>query len=663
MRRLPPSGNEAGLSTPSCGHAPTGHPLREGITWRGVLIGALLIWPNCYWIFMVEGIWHTGHPTAISLMWNVVFNLLVLLLLNAWLRRRRPQWALTQGEFITIYVMIAIPSALAGHDSLQLGIPALAYGWWFQTPENRWYELFLKQTPRWLTVSDPETLKHMHVGHSTLYTLHHLRVWAGPMVWWCLFILALGTVMIALNVILHKQWTAHEKLAFPIIQIPMQMTQNGGDNPFWRNRLLWIGFACGATLDLVNGLHILFPSVPYFPVRHNEHEFGRAWFTTSPWNAIGTTWFPLYPFIVALGFLLPLDLAFSTWFFFLFRKLQQVVTRALAYDTLPRLPYLNEQSYGAWFVIFALSLYTARGHLAEVWRHVVSGRSRLDDRDEPFGYRTTVGLLAISVAFLFFFCLRAGMSPMAIFWFFTIYFVIAVAITRVRAELGPPAHEVVGMNSYNLMVDVVGSQAVGVNNQAMVPLFYWFTGRGYRTQVMPHQMEALKMADMACLSARRLGVAMVIALLWGGISCFWTALHQHFQEGVNAMTRHNSGQFAQIASHIQSPVPADPMAVYFVLGGAAFTFFLAWMRTQCLWWPFHPAGYALSMNFGVDYFWSCILIAWLIKALALRMGGYRWYRVLVAFMCGVLLGEYAVGAFWSAASVILRADTYDFSPG
>ncbi|HEX3000024.1 MAG TPA: DUF6785 family protein, partial [Armatimonadota bacterium] len=213
---------------------------RNGITWRGILIGALLIPPNCYWIFMVEGIWHSGHPTCISLMWNVVFNLLLLLSLNVLLRSRWPRAALTQGELITVYLMVAIPSALAGHDSLQLGIPAFTHGWWFQTPENRWGELFLPYMPKWLTVSDPVVLKHFYSGHSTLYTAAHLRAWALPTLFWCLFIMALGTVMICVNVILRKQWTAYEKLSFPIIQLPLQMTQNGGASPFWKNRLLWM---------------------------------------------------------------------------------------------------------------------------------------------------------------------------------------------------------------------------------------------------------------------------------------------------------------------------------------------------------------------------------------------------------------------------------------
>jgi hypothetical protein len=103
--------------------------------------------------------------------------------------------------------------------------------------------------------------------------------------------------------------------------------------------------------------------------------------------------------------------------------------------------------------------------------------------------------------------------------------------------------------------------------------------------------------------------------------------------------------------------------VTFVGVGLVFTLFLTVMRIRFLNWPFHPAGYALSMNFGIDYFWTCLVIAWALKSLVLRYGGYNLYRRLLPLMYGVIIGEYCIGAFWSAWSVIAGYRTYDFSPG
>jgi len=100
-----------------------------------------------------------------------------------------------------------------------------------------------------------------------------------------------------------------------------------------------------------------------------------------------------------------------------------------------------------------------------------------------------------------------------------------------------------------------------------------------------------------------------------------------------------------------------------MIGSALFTGWLFLMRSYFAWWPFHPAGYALSMAFGVDYFWSCLMISSLLKWLVMRWGGLGTYRRLLPMVFGVIIGEYMVGAFWSVISVVLRVTTYDFAPG
>ena len=54
-----------------------------------------------------------------------------------------------------------------------------------------------------------------------------------------------------------------------------------------------------------------------------------------PWNAIGTLPMRFYPFLIGLSFLIPLDLTFSTWFFFLLRKLERLVGAITGWNTIP----------------------------------------------------------------------------------------------------------------------------------------------------------------------------------------------------------------------------------------------------------------------------------------------------------------------------------------
>ncbi len=648
----------------------TTHPPRQhAITFRAVLLGLLLIPPNVYWCLQVEGIWHSGHPSALSLFWNVIFTILVLVWLNLLVKRVAPRWALHQGEFLVIYILLYMATALAGHDSLQLQLPSLAMPWYFANESNKYAVLLQPYLPKWLTVSREAVIKPFFEGHSSLFWQGHWRFWVIPIFWWTLFIAALGLVLICLNVFVRRQWTENEKLSYPIIQLPLALTEGGGQGSFFTNPYFLGGFLAVAALDVVNGLSRGFiPALPYLDVRHEQHRLDTL-FTSFPWNRMGSVPIPYYPFLIALGFFLPLDLSFSIWFFYLFQKLQLVGAAVVNLSDMRELPYPIEQATGALFMLCAYTLWLGRAHLASVVRTVIGFGQRLDDRDEPVSYRTATVGLALGSAFLFWFSRQAGMSPGVIVGFFVFYAVIAFTITRMRAELGPPAHELVGINSMRFLISLQGADALGPRNLIMYPLYYWFTGRGYRTQIMPPMMEGFKMAERAGVSAHGLGWIMLLGLYVGGITVYIIGVQLSYanSSSFNGMVSHNHGQIQQAAGWIAGASRFERTMnvprLLFIAGGMGFTGLLMAMRLQFLKWPFHPAGYALSMAFGVDYYWMCILIAWALKSLVLRYGGYGLYRRVLPMCYGVLLGEYVVGAFWSVLSLFLHRPIYDFSPG
>ena len=406
-----------------------------GVTWRAILIAIFLIPPNVFWIVEVECVWHSGHPTTISLFWNVVLNIFFLILINLFLKRVAPRYALKQGEMITIYAMLSIASGLAGHDMLALTIPALPHAFWFATIENDWVDTFHSYIPQHLVVSDKEVLRGFYEGDTPFYNAQIGGAWIIPTLWWTSFILALSAIMICLNVLIRKQWTENEKLAYPIIQLPMAITEGGGRAQLFRNRLLWYGFIIAAVLNVWHGLAHFFPILPDFSVRHNARNWG-TFFTEKPWNAVGNIPVPLYPFVIGLGFLLPLDLSFSLWFFYLFEKIQRVFGSAVGFPA--PFPYSSEQSIGGWMAIFVIALLVTRRHLVRVVRTIMGMKGGIDDSEEPIRYRTAFLLIIIASLYIIWFCMKAGMTLPIILPFFGFFYAISIAITRVRAELGPP---------------------------------------------------------------------------------------------------------------------------------------------------------------------------------------------------------------------------------
>jgi len=168
---------------------------------------------------------------------------------------------------------------------------------------------------------------------------------------------------------------------------------------------------------------------------------------------------------------------------------------------------------------------------------------------------------------------------------------------------------------------------------------------------------------------RGMGFMMMFAIFVGAFASFWAALHLQYGAGINVMTAHNWGQFQQLKSWAEAPVKPDFWGQIWLGVGSLAVLGMMSMRMRYLWFPFHPAGYAIALNFGAEYYWSCLLIASAIKFCVLRYGGYRLNRSVMPFMFGVILGEYTVGAFWSYLSVLLNhgriitIHTYDFCPG
>ena len=635
----------------------------SGVTLRAVIIALIIIPINNYWIFMTEIVRYAGHPTTISLFYNAVFILLLLVGVNMLLHRFIPRWVFSQGELLTIYIMINLASAMAGHDMIQVLIPGMTHPFRFATPENNWAAMFLDRIPTWLSVRDENALNGFYQGASTLYARETLLAWAVPVLMWTLFIVTLLFVMLCLTVLLRKQWTEHERLTYPLVQLPLDLTSE--KTSFFRNRLLWIGIGIAVAIDLIQGLHVLYPSIPGLRIK----EINLAhYITTHPWRAMG--WVPLhfYPFAIGLGTLLPLDLSFSSWFFFIFWKAQLVTAASLGWNEIPRFPYVNEQSFGAYMGICLFALWAARKHIAKILAHLYTGEGDMDDEGEPLRYRTAAFGALGGVLVLMVFTSAMGMSWWLIVAFFAIYFALSIAITRMRAELGPPAHDLHAAGPDAILPALIGPENLGTGNLVVFSMMFWFN-RAYRAHPMPFQLEGFKMAERAAMSYRRLFAAIVIAVVAGTIASFWSQLHICYKVGAASKMApptipliFGGEPYNRLDAWLKGVEVPSANIAWAIGVGFSLTILLNTLRMRFFGFPFHPVGYAVSSSWSMHQLWMCMFIAWLVKFILLRYGGLKLYRAAVPLFFGLILGECVMGSVWTIIGIALGTQTYAFWP-
>lgn len=634
-----------------------GTPPPRPVTGRAVLLGLLLLVPNV--VFILYGyIWQQSRPTTVSLFFNVIVTLLMVVAINALVHHLRPCRALTRGELLTIYAMLSVGSAVVGLDQLQTLVPVVAYPVWHATPENGWETLFIEDMPAWLTVTDPDALWAYYDSRAPLLATDYWRPWVRPALVWSGFIFLLTFVMLCLNTFFRRNWTEEAKLSFPIIQLPLAMTNPRG--ALFIDRRFWIGFALAFAVDALNGFHLLYPTIPaILGERGPRYDLGRM-VTSRPWNAIGWTPLNVFPFAVGLAFFIPLDLAFSCWFFYLAWKALKIFAAAVGWGDIPGAPWIDQQSFAAYLALAGFSLWAGRRHLVASVREVL-GRREVDDSCEAMPYSwALIGAVGGTLALLVF-CLQAKMTVGPALGFLVLYLLISIAIARIRAELGSPVHDLHFAGPQVILTEVFGASALGKQNLILYAYFHSIT-RAHRSHPMPHQIEAMKLASETNVSQRGLAAAMMGATALALLLGWGVLLNAFFTYGGDGWAPKGRESFTLLEQWLRSTGGPNWYTVGALIWGGLFTVFLMVMRTRYLWWVFHPAGFAVSGSWSMSLFAPSILVSWLVKSAILHYGGMRAFAPASTFFLGLILGEFVAGAAWGVSGILLHRPMYNFLP-
>ena len=640
------------------------------ITARAILLALVLAAVNDYWLVQVEVVRYS-HPTYAAPFYNAIFTLLVLTVVNFAVRKRFPGVALSGVELLTIYVMVSITSGVCSHNMMAILVSSMGYAHFFQTPENQWAKLFLERLPPSLTVSDAASLRNFYYGNSTLYTWANVKPWILPSLTWSAFTGVLLFTTLCINSILRKQWIEAERLTFPIIMLPLEMTEESGS--LFRNKRMWMGFAFAGGLTLLAGLNYLYPSIPCLRIQRRNIGY---FIVNPPWNAIGGVQMGFYFFAIGLAFLMPLELSFSCWFFFWLTRLEVVFSRMIGLNELSVVgtgfdrayPFLNSQAYGAYLGFFVMSMWASRRYLGRVFRTAFLGTKEEDESREAVSYRTAILGALGGILFLCGFAYKMGMTLWIVPIFFILYFILVIIICRIRAELGFPTHDMYPMSPHFFLLTAAGTEKLAAQDLVGFSLFTWFN-KSYASHPAPHQMEAFKICERRNASERRMFIAALIAGVFAMPLGFWMLLHMYYHNGAATANvemwglGHGRDAFNTLAAWIKQPVPPNRIAVEFIGVGFLVVVLLSWLRMRFLAFPFHPLAYALASSWGVGQLWMPLLIGSTAKFIALRFGGLSNYRRVLPFFYGLMLGEIVIGSLWTIIGIVLRIPTYDFWPG
>lgn len=571
-------------------------------------------------------------------------------LINPLLKLIHPRAGLNRGELLLIYIMMVMASPLPVFFAGRF-IGTILTPFYFATPENDWHTLIQPHIADWL---EPRDLAVMWPFYEGLEQGRSIP-WAGwlPMfLRWAPLVWALFLAMIAVMAILRKQWNDYERLTYPLVQVPMALTEQdaGGDRiaPFFKNPVMWTGFAVPAIWGTLHGLHNYFPET--VPIATNVDPIH---FILPIFDNLSELQFKFRFNILGFFYFLKTEIAFSLWFFNLFANALRTTFAVLGVTSSEMLggghsiidPILVHQSMGGMLVLFLFGLFAARKHLRAVCRKALWGDPTVDDSGEILSYRTAVLVLLASGAVIVAWLSLAGLPIWVVLAFLFTTFALFVGFTRLIAE-GGLSDGSVPVGPAAIVVSAVGSSAIGAQGLVVLATtFFWTNGRSF---AMTSAANSLKLGEGFGGSKRPLFWTMLLAMAVGLVSSMWVVMELGYSYGaLNLKIPGGKHGFYDYAAGLIR-TPSEPHLWGWINTGigAGVMLLLMLARWYYVWWPLHPLGYPIGPTGIMDHLWFDMFLAWLIKVSVLRYGGVALYRKTRPFFMGMIAGHIVPGGLF-----------------
>lgn len=604
------------------------------------------------------GVLQLAPPAVVALFFVALCN-------RGLTRLLRREW-LSRADVLVVYAMLLVGVMVSTRGVIEKLIPPLAFLPYFANRDNKWNETLTQHLPPFAVPFTPS--RDMNGIPAVIQGYHEAvgrgqaipySAWVAPLLAWFALIGCVIWTFACLATLLRRQWMDNEQLRFPLTTLPLAIIRDETEGqPFFSNRLMWMGFAAAALVFGVNGLQANFPQWPSFVVDLNLN----AIFTERPWNSVDFT--RAYISLAAIGFafFLPTDLLFSLWFFFFLARFQDVAAVQLGglptgIGTHNARIWTGHQAAGAYIVLIVAQVRIGWPYFRQVWKTAFGRDKPLDDSEELMSYRAAIIGLAMGFGGIILWLGIAGMNPLLAAAQMGIYlFFIAVVMSRSVNEAGLLMTETSFLPTHLIRL-VYPLQNLGATNLTMMGMLDIIFIRDLRGVLLTPLMDNQKMAGELRMRQRSLLLPIALAVVIAFVVASYFFLRFSYTMGNLSLYGYPNGNARNMMTRAAEAInggapPPDSTAYGGLAVGVGVTTLLVWMRGNFTWFPLHPLAYAIAPTWTMIVFWFPFFVAWIAKSLVLRFGGIDTFRRVAPFMLGLILGEFSMAVFWAIVTML-----------
>lgn len=519
------------------------------------------------------------------------------------------------------------------------------------------------------------------------------RAWLPAIAFWAPLIICFTLCILALSLVVHRQWSEHEQMTYPLATVATAMVARSPGSlvsDILRTRLFWWAFIPVLGIHALNYLSIWFPGkLPSITLgwEHWSIIGAKAPILWQSGGTVNIAWGKIFFCVIGLAYFIASEVSFSLGI----SGFAAVLLGYVFYVNTGTTSDLGSARIGAYLGYAAIMLYTGRSYYWAVLRQAC-GLGRGGDLREPV-WAARIFLLG----FVGFTLVLIGAFRLD--WFVALAYAATVfgfflVFTRIVCETGIPFLQA-GWQPAQLLVNAFGIGAVG---PGPIVLLYWMgtiLTQDPRECMMPYVSTSLKLAENTGVNRMRLATvgfgALVLALVIGFVSTTWGLYNfgaskdnwgqniatQNIDAGVRSVGMLvDTGAYAASASAsglAKVPLMAQNTGKGKELGWMAFgllaVVLVSTLRFRWAWFPLHPVLLLVWDTYPMQNIWFSFLVGWLVKVAVVKFGGGRVYQSLKPLFLGLIFGElFAVvctlgcgWVYWIVTGLVPK--TYGVFPG
>lgn len=495
--------------------------------------------------------------------------------------------------------------------------------------------------------------------------------WLAPLSWWLVFVGACYMMFYSLTYVVFSYWADREKLIFPIARLSESLLPDDKDKHWLPATMRTPGFWAGCIFILgmlswnAMSTSTLIPRVPVIPLGMGPGDVNSV-FSGTFLDGLGAgarsnaqvMGFMIMFTAIGLAFLLPLEISFSVWFYYLAAQASILVATWMGFgknqrdfptDWLWINNHVTAQAGGGFFLFCALSLWRC----LRDYRLLTQGKSL----KEKFRIAIPVVFFVISISVIVAWLNWNGLDPLWATIFTLVLALTTIGMMRIVSEAG-----IYWFQAHTSFFHIYKFFGLGhfLSPVVLGPLLpiYSVLFLDTKTFMAPSLVNSASMAKNVQSGRFKFHFNLIFCIVITVIVSLGSAILLAHVKGANSMQDwfYQGGPKDCMNTAVQATLDVprvQPWNAFWYIFGAFWTGLSVFLRTKFFWFP-HPAGYIMLINPLLAQLWFPFFLGWVCKKIVVKYGGKSTFDRVRDFFIGIIVGELLAIAIWTCVSLIVR---------